>query len=69
MYQLRAEEVRILEEAVITSQSLFATGYANYLEVITAQKSALEAEISIFEIRKQQFNTSIALYKALGGGW
>ncbi len=69
IYRLRAEEVQVLGEAVITSRSLFATGYANYLEVITAQKSALEAEISIYEIRKQQFNTSIALYKALGGGW
>lgn len=68
-YQLREEEVKELQKAVVAAQDLFATGYANYLEVITTQKAALEAEISLLEIRRNQFISAILLYKALGGGW
>jgi len=69
VYELRQEEVKELQKAVTTAQGLFATGYANYLEVITTQKAVLEAEIDLFEIRRDQFVAAIGLYRALGGGW
>lgn len=69
VYDLREQEVKELQKAVITAQDLFVTGYANYLEVITTQKTVLEAEIDLFEIRRDQFLSAIHLYRALGGGW
>lgn len=69
VYDLRNKEVEELQKAIVTSQDLFKTGFANYLEVITTQKAVLEAEIDLFEIRLHQFQYAIALYRALGGGW
>jgi NodT family efflux transporter outer membrane factor (OMF) lipoprotein len=69
IYELKEEEVEVLLEAVSTSNVLFTSGYASYLEVITAQKSVLEAELELANIKKGIFHSVIGLYKALGGGW
>jgi len=65
----RQEEVALLTKAVTTSNKLFVAGYATYLEVITAQRSVLEAELSLAEARQRQLLQSVGLYRALGGGW
>lgn len=69
VYALKEEEVEVLLNAVSTSNVLFTSGYATYLEVITAQKSVLEAELELANIKKGIFHSVIGLYKALGGGW
>lgn len=69
MYNLKEQETNVLLNAVSTSNDMFATGYATYLEVITAQKSVLEAELELANIRKGQYLSLIDLYRALGGGW
>lgn len=69
IYALKEEEVEVLLDAVSTSNVLFTSGYASYLEVITAQKSVLEAELELANIKKGIFHSVIGLYKALGGGW
>lgn len=66
---LQAQEVDVLENAVTTSNDLFAGGYASYLEVITAQRSVLEAELALIDTRQAQFLSLTDLYRALGGGW
>ncbi|MBL0743139.1 efflux transporter outer membrane subunit [Chryseolinea sp. Jin1] len=66
---LKEQEVEVLQNAVATSRDLFNTGYANYLEVVSAQRGVLEAELALADTRKAQFHSLIALYKALGGGW
>ena len=66
---LKEQEVAVLQNAVATSRDLFKTGYANYLEVVAAQRGVLEAELALADTRKEQFHSLIALYKALGGGW
>jgi multidrug efflux system outer membrane protein len=48
---------------------LFTSGYASYLEVITAQKSVLEAELQLANVKKNIFHSVVGLYRALGGGW
>ncbi|UOQ55033.1 efflux transporter outer membrane subunit [Hymenobacter cellulosivorans] len=65
----RQQEVELLTKAVATSNELFVAGYASYLEVITAQRSVLEAELSLAESRHSQLQQSVSLYRALGGGW
>jgi outer membrane protein, multidrug efflux system len=66
---LKEEEVTVLKNAALTANDLFVTGYASYLEVVSAQKGVLEAELALTETRKQQFQAMITLYKSLGGGW
>ena len=69
VYSMKEEEVEVLLSAVSTSNVLFTSGYASYLEVITAQKSVLEAELELANIKKGIFHSVIGLYRALGGGW
>ena len=66
---LQAQEVDVLEKAVTTSNDLFAGGYASYLEVITAQRSVLEAELALINTKQAQFLSLTDLYRAIGGGW
>jgi multidrug efflux system outer membrane protein len=69
VYDLKEEEVATLLDAVSTSNVLFTSGYASYLEVITAQKSVLEAELQLANVKKNIFHSVVGLYRALGGGW
>jgi NodT family efflux transporter outer membrane factor (OMF) lipoprotein len=69
IYALKEQQVAALQKAVSTSNVLFTSGYATYLEVITAQKSVLEAELELANVKKGIFHSVIGLYRALGGGW
>ncbi|WP_230687617.1 TolC family protein [Hymenobacter ruricola] len=66
---LRQQEVAALTQAVAVANTLYTATYANYLEVVTAQRSVLEAELNLTDTRRQQFLLLIDLYRALGGGW
>jgi outer membrane protein, multidrug efflux system len=66
---LQTEEVAVLRQAATTSDDLFAANYATYLEVITAQRSVLDAELALVNTKQAQFTSLIDLYRALGGGW
>ncbi|RFM31671.1 efflux RND transporter permease subunit [Chitinophaga silvisoli] len=66
-FRLKEAEVVMLRDGVSTANDLYMTNYANYLEVITAQKSVLEAELALANSRKELFLGTIELYKALGG--
>lgn len=66
-FKLKEAEVIMLRDGVSTANDLYMTGYANYLEVITAQKSVLEAELALANSRRELFLGSIELYRALGG--
>jgi outer membrane protein, multidrug efflux system len=48
---------------------LYKSARANYLEVLTIQRDALESKLQLVEIKKQQFAAVINVYRALGGGW
>ncbi len=65
----KQEESGLLNEAIETSRELYLAGYANYLEVIMAQRSALEVEIDLIQTHKEVLRAGIALYRSLGGGW
>jgi NodT family efflux transporter outer membrane factor (OMF) lipoprotein len=64
-----ASRVQTLQQAVSNAQLLFKSGMANYLEVITAQQNALQAELSLADVKRQRLSASVELYRALGGGW
>ncbi len=66
---LKEEEVDVLHSAVETSNDLFAAGYATYLEIIMAQRSVLEAELNLTNNHESILQSTVRLYRALGGGW
>lgn len=51
------------------SQLRYNKGVTSYLEVITLQGYAFDAELSLSSTRRALFESYIKLYKALGGGW
>lgn len=66
---LKSQEVSILTESIVTSTDLFKTGRATYLEVLITQTNALQARIELINVKKQQYDAVVNIYKALGGGW
>ncbi|GAB2703215.1 TolC family protein [Mucilaginibacter koreensis] len=69
MYKRKQEEVQALNNAVSISNDLYLVNRANYLEIITAQRNVLEAELEMANIKKNIFIGTINLYRAVGGGW
>ena len=67
--QVAASQVDTLHHAVFNARLLFRSDFANYLEVITAQADALQAELNLASIKRQQLDATLELYRALGGGW
>lgn len=66
---LAEERVSNSDLAVKNASLLFKSGYATYLEVITAQSNALKSELDLVELKQKQLNACVALYRSLGGGW
>ncbi len=63
------DQVTALRSAVDAANELFVAGRISYLEIITAQKDAVAAELDEVEIQKEELLNEIVIYKALGGGW
>lgn len=62
-------QVDTLKHAIFNAQLLFKSDLANYLEVITAQANALQAELNLAAIQRQRLSAMVDLYRSLGGGW
>ena len=67
--QIATAQVDTLKNAVFNSKLLFKSDMANYLEVITAQGNALQAELNLASIQRRQLGAVVELYRSLGGGW
>lgn len=67
--QIATAQVDTLQRAVFNAKLLFKSDLANYLEVITAQGNALQAELNLAAIQRRQMSAMVELYRALGGGW
>jgi multidrug efflux system outer membrane protein len=67
--QIAKAQADTLFNAVSNAQFLFKSDMANYLEVITAQSNALQAQLNVTAIRRQEWGAVIELYRSLGGGW
>ncbi|HVY73879.1 MAG TPA: efflux transporter outer membrane subunit [Puia sp.] len=62
-------ETDTLKSSVANANYLFQADMANYLEVITAQRNALLAQLDLAAVQRQQLSAMVELYRALGGGW
>jgi len=67
--QIAISQVDTLHNAVFSARLLFRSDLANYLEVITAQENALQAELNLASLRRQELSAVVELYRSLGGGW
>lgn len=66
---LASAQVDTLQHAIFNARLLFKSDLANYLEVITAQANALQAELNLASVQRQQLSAMVELYRSLGGGW
>ena len=69
LYDTKSKQVDALSRSIEISDDLFKAAKANYLEVLMAQRDALESKLELVEVKKNQFNAVTNIYKALGGGW
>jgi len=67
--EIATAQVDTLQHAIFNAQLLFKSDLANYLEVITAQANALQAELNLASVQRQQLSAMVELYRSLGGGW
>lgn len=68
-----AEQQRAATAAALESQRIFNNRYVGgvdtYLQVITAQTTALNNERNEIDILRRRMDATVMLVKALGGGW
>ena len=67
--ELDKKQILNLQAAVWNTQLLMKHGNADYLEVLTAQKNLLQAELTEVSDRFDEIQSVINLYHALGGGY
>ena len=67
-----AQETAALEAArkqLEIAMNRYRAGLVTYLEVATAQNTALQQERTVVRLRGERLVTVVALVKSLGGGW
>jgi outer membrane protein TolC len=57
------------EKTVEITQNQYQAGTVDYLNVVTAQQTALTAERAVRDLANRRLTASVGLLKALGGGW
>jgi NodT family efflux transporter outer membrane factor (OMF) lipoprotein len=63
------EAVSAAEQALAISTAQYKAGTTDYLQVITSQTAALQAEKSAVDILTRRMVADVLLIEALGGGW
>jgi outer membrane protein TolC len=56
-------------QAVALTLNQYKAGIVSYLNVLTAQTTALANERTALDIRNRRLAASVLLVRALGGGW
>jgi outer membrane protein TolC len=64
-----AEQVAQDEKVLIAAQRKYAAGYADFLVVTDAERTLYAARDQLADVRRARLTASVALFKALGGGY
>jgi NodT family efflux transporter outer membrane factor (OMF) lipoprotein len=67
--ELKEKETNELKEGLKVAGDLYNSGFATYLEIITAQRNVLDAELQQIILMNQMMLAAVDLYRSLGGGW
>ncbi|MBU6366046.1 MAG: efflux transporter outer membrane subunit [Gemmatimonadetes bacterium] len=65
----KSQQAEALDRAIGIASDLFRSARANYLEVLTAQREAIDVKLELVETQLRQRQALTDLYRALGGGW
>ena len=65
---LKKEESRIHHRSIYNANELFKTGFAGYLDVLSADERYLDCELERIELNIAYCRVHTMLYRALGGG-
>jgi multidrug efflux system outer membrane protein len=68
-FDKKKREVVLLDESIVTANSLFKYAKATYVEVLLTQEEKLNAEKELVEVKMNLVGSRVNLYRALGGGW
>lgn len=67
--RIQDEAVQSARQSVLLTTNQYKAGLVGYLNVIVVQAAALNVERNAVDIRNRRLAASVALIKALGGGW
>jgi NodT family efflux transporter outer membrane factor (OMF) lipoprotein len=65
----QADAVRYAERSLELANAQYQGGITTYLQVITAQETALQNEVTAVQLKTRRMTASVSLIQALGGGW
>lgn len=68
-YLTKNKEVEILMQSIHIADNLFYSARADYTEVLLTQREALASKMELIEIKLNQLQAKVNLYRSLGGGW
>jgi multidrug efflux system outer membrane protein len=66
---VQGRQVEALRTYARLARLRFEGGYTSYIEVLDAERSLFNAQLSYTQTSGAVFSSVIALYKAMGGGW
>lgn len=64
-----ARQVDALRDYARVARRRYDNGYTSYIEVLDAERSLFNAELSYAQAQGTLFQALVNLYKAMGGGW
>ena len=66
---VQADALALARQSLELTLNQYKSGIVSYLNVLTAQTTALAAERTAVDLRNRRLAASVALIRALGGGW
>ena len=69
IHHRKTKEVEALSQSIDISNDLFKSGRVTYFEVLMTQSRSLQSKLELVNTKKRQYNATVNIYKAMGGGW
>lgn len=67
--EAQARQVNTLTSYARLARVRYENGYTSYIEVLDAERSLFNAQVSYTQTQASMYNSMVNLYKAMGGGW